>query len=223
MKISQTLLIVGLRILTKVLIRVHADELSKVPYTGPLIIVSNHTNTAEVGILYGLIKPRPVSGFMAEYRWDALWSRWIGTAAEAIPLHRGEADIHALKQAIRWLEAGKIIAIAPEGTRSKDGRLQKGHPGAVLLALKTNAPMLPLVFYGHENWVANIKRFHKTDFYIKVGKPIRLKTPPQRVTSEIRQRMIDEVMYRLAMLLPEANRGVYADLSNATSEFIEVG
>lgn len=93
----------------------------------------------------------------------------------------------------------------------------------MLLALKANAPLLPLVFYGHENWVENLKRFRKTDFFIKVGDPIRLKPPAKRVNREIRQRMIDEVMYQLAMLLPEANRGVYADLSKATDEFIEVG
>jgi 1-acyl-sn-glycerol-3-phosphate acyltransferase len=157
---------------------------------------------------------------MAEYRWDAFWSRTLGTIADAIPLNRGEADIGALKIALKRLKAGKIIAMAPEGTRSKHGRLQAAHPGAVLLALWSKAPILPLVFYGHENWVQNLKRFRRTDFHVKVGEPFYLRPPDIKSNREIRKRMIDEVMFQLASLLPEAYRGVYWDHSKATTEFI---
>jgi 1-acyl-sn-glycerol-3-phosphate acyltransferase len=220
MNLPQLLLVTTMRVLTKLFFRVHIDGVSKIPFRGPLIIVSNHINNAEVGILYGLLMPRPVTGFMAEYRWDPLWSRWLGQIADAIPLNRGEADIGALKIALKRLKSGKIIAMAPEGTRSKHGRLQRAHPGAVLLALWSNAPLLPLVFYGHEHWIKNLKRFRRTDFYLKVGEPFHLQPPEPKVNKEIRRQMIDEVMYQIAALLPESYRGVYSDRSKATSEFI---
>lgn len=221
MKLSQTILTTVLRVLTKLLFRVHGEEISKIPQNGPLIIISNHINTAEVGILYALLMPRPVSGFIAEYRMEAAWSRWIAHTTNAIPLHRGEADVSALKEAIERLKAGQIIVLAPEGTRSGHGRLQEAHPGAVLLAIQTKAPLLPLVFYGHESWVENLKRLRRTDFFIKVGDPFHLVPPADRVNREIRKRMIDEVMYQLAGLLPEENRGVYEDLSKAANDFLE--
>ncbi len=221
MSISETMFTTGLRVLTKLLFRVDSEQLDKVPHHGPLIIVSNHINLAEVGILYALLRPRPVTGFIAEYRMEAVWSRWIANITKAIPLHRGEADISALKLAVERLRNGEILAIAPEGTRSRNGRLQRAHPGAVLLALRSGAPILPLVFYGHESWVENLKRLRRTDFFIKVGEPFYLIRPDTMVTSEIRQRMIDEVMYQLADLLPEINRGVYADLSKARTDLLK--
>lgn len=220
MNLQQRLLVLTMRILTKLFFRVHVDDLSKVPSTGPLIIVSNHINNAEVGILYGLLMPRPVTGFMAEYRWEALWSRWLGIIGDAIPLNRGEADIGALKVALGRLKDGKIIAMAPEGTRSKHGRLQRGHPGAILLAQWSNAPFLPLVFYGHEDWLDNLRRFRRSDFTIKVGEPFHLQPPQSKVDREIRKRMIDEVMYQISALLPEKYRGVYSDQSKASTNYI---
>jgi 1-acyl-sn-glycerol-3-phosphate acyltransferase len=221
MNISETMFTTGLRVLTKLLFRVDSEQLDKVPNHGPLIIVSNHINSAEVGILYALLRPRPVTGFIAEYRMEAAWSRWIANTTRAIPLHRGEADIIALKLAIERLRNGEILVMAPEGTRSRNGRLQRAHPGVVLLALRSEAPILPLVFYGHESWVENLKRLRRTDFFIKVGEPFYLIPPDTMITSEIRQRMIDEVMYQLAVLLPEINRGVYADLSKARTDLLK--
>lgn len=221
MSISETMFTTGLRVLTKLLFRVDSEQLDKVPHHGPLIIVSNHINLAEVGILYALLRPRPVTGFIAEYRMEAAWSRWIANTTKAIPIHRGEADISALKLAVERLRNGEILAMAPEGTRSRNGRLQRAHPGAVLLALRSGAPILPLVFYGHESWVESLKRLRRTDFFIKVGEPFYLIPPDTMVTSEIRQRMIDEVMYQLADLLPEINRGVYADLSKARTDLLK--
>jgi 1-acyl-sn-glycerol-3-phosphate acyltransferase len=221
MMLSQAILLTALRFLTKLLFRVRGEELSKIPQNGPLIIISNHINIAEVGILYALLMPRPVSGFIAEHRMEVAWSRWIAHTTNAIPLHRGEADVSALREAIERLKDGQIIVLAPEGTRSGHGRLQKAHPGAVLLALHSGAPLLPLVFYGHESWVEDLKRLRHTDFFIKVGVPFHLVPHAARVNRDIRKRMIDEVMYQLAGLLPEENRGVYGDLSKATTDFLE--
>jgi 1-acyl-sn-glycerol-3-phosphate acyltransferase len=139
---------------------------------------------------------------------------------ETIPLRRGEPDIGALRTAIERLKAGRMIIIDPEGTRSGDGHLQKGNPGAVLLALRSGAPILPVVFHGSEHYKENLRRLRRTDFKIEVGKPFYLDAGGRRVTSQVRQQMIDEVMYQMAALLPPAYRGVYSDMDAATEEYL---
>ena len=66
--------------------------------------------------------------------------RWMMRVSETIPLHRGEADVIAIRKGLKVLEKGEMIAIAPEGTRSHDGKLQAAHPGVVLLALHSGLP-----------------------------------------------------------------------------------
>ncbi len=220
MTLSQWLVIKVLGLITRILCRIDDKQLVRVPDRGPLIIVTNHINILEIPIIYTRLQPRPFSALAAAYRWDALWSRWLLNLWRAIPVHRGEVDMRAMRRALAWLEAGNILIVAPEGTRSRDGRLQKGHPGAVLLALHSGAPLLPLVFYGHEQYQENLRRLRRTDFHIAVGEPLHLKTEGIRVTRQIRQRMMDEVMLELAALLPPANRGVYSDPDTAKKIYL---
>jgi 1-acyl-sn-glycerol-3-phosphate acyltransferase len=90
----------------------------------------------------------------------------------------------------------------------------------VILALRSGAPLLPVVFHGSEHYQENLRRLHRTDFHIEVGRPFHLDAGGRRVTRQVRQRMIDEVMYQMAALLPPAYRGVYSDLSAATEEYL---
>jgi 1-acyl-sn-glycerol-3-phosphate acyltransferase len=147
--------------------------------------------------------------------WGAIL-RWIDT----IPVWRGEADLNALRMGIRILSEGKIILLDPEGTRSHDGRLQKGQPGAILMALHSGAAMLPVVHYGSENYQANLKRLRRTDMHYVVGTPFRVEAGGERVTSATRQQMIDEVMFQMAGLLPPKYRSAYADLQAASHKYL---
>ncbi|NIM95352.1 MAG: hypothetical protein GTO18_16780 [Anaerolineales bacterium] len=219
MSLSKSLVLAFFRGLTSVICRFHDEQLSKVPQNGPLIIICNHVNLLEIPVLFTRLQPRSLRGFAAAKRWDALWSRWLLETCDAIPLHRGEADLSAIREAIKQINEGHIFMMAPEGTRSYDGRLQKGNPGAVLLALRTDAPIMPLVFYGGENYVGNLLHLRKTDFHIRVGEPFQLNVGGTRINSEVRQDIIDEMMYRMAALLPPQYRGVYADLGSATTRF----
>jgi 1-acyl-sn-glycerol-3-phosphate acyltransferase len=147
--------------------------------------------------------------------WGAIL-RWIDT----IPVWRGEADMNALRTGIRRLMEGNIILLDPEGTRSHDGRLQKGQPGAILMALHSGAPVLPVVHYASENYQENLKHLRRTEMHYLVGKPFRLEAGGERVTSAIRQQMIDEVMFQMARLLPAQYRGAYADLNRASQKYL---
>ncbi len=205
---------------TSILCRIDAPDLHKIPKQGPLIAYSNHTGQIEVPLMFAHFQPRPMTGFAKIETWDNWFLHWVFDVWEAIPIRRGEVDMTAMHKALQALERGMIFVIAPEGTRNKTGILIKAHPGIVTLALRSGAPLLPFVHWGGENFSKNIKRLKRTDFHIRVGEPFRLDPGKERVTHEIRQQMVDEMMYRLAALLPEYYRGAYADLENATGKYL---
>ena len=209
------------RALTGLMFRVDGVQLAKVPMHGPLIIVANHVHIPEIPTLYTRLLPRKVHGMaQAERVLDknivGAILRWAGS----IPVWRGEADLNALRTGIRVLTEGNIILLDPEGTRSHNGCLQKGRPGAILMALHSGAPMLPVVHYGSENYRENLKHLRRTDLHYVVGRPFRVEAGNQRVTSAVRQQIIDEVMYQMAALLPPEYRGVYTDLNAATRKYL---
>lgn len=220
MTVTQQVVTVGLKRLTRTLLRVHDAELAQVPLHGPLILVPNHINFLEAPVLYTHLQPRRITALAKAETWDNPFLRFLFDMGQGIPLRRGEADIGALRKGLAILEAGHILTIAPEGHRSNDGRLQRGHPGVVFVALHSGAPLLPLVCFGGERFRSNISRLRRTDFYIVVGQPFYVDAHGERVMGALRQRIADEIMYQLAALLPPAYRGYYSDLSKATEDYL---
>jgi len=211
----------AIKTLTRILCRIDDAQLAQVPEQGPLILAINHVNFLEAPIFYTHLHPRPVTGFVKAENLEhpffgpLLFGLWGG-----IPIRRGEADMAAFRQALAAMEEGQILAVAPEGTRSGHGRLQQGYPGVTLLALRSGAPVLPIVHYGGELFWRNLRRLRRTDFCIVVGQPFHLDAGGAKVTRQVRQQMADEVMYQIAALLPPAYRGVYSDLSAATETYL---
>jgi 1-acyl-sn-glycerol-3-phosphate acyltransferase len=78
-----------------------------------------------------------------------------------------------------------------------------------MLAIHSGAAILPAAHWGGENFLKNLPRFKRTDFHIRVGKPFHLKLEGIKVTREIRQQIADEMMIRIAELLPPAYQGFY--------------
>ena len=220
MRLQKWLALTVTKALIELTCRVDDTQLARVPKYGPLIIIANHINFLEVPVMYVYMQPRPVTGFAKAENWNNPFTGWLLDIAEAIPLERGKADMTAIRTGLAMLEEGRIFAIAPEGTRSYHGQLQKGRPGTVMIALHSGAPILPLVYYGNEHFEHNIRRLRRTDFHIAVGQPFHIDTHGVRVTRQIRQQIIDEMMYQLAILLPPEYRGVYADLDAATTNYL---
>lgn len=220
MSLTHRAAIGGLKTLTRLLTRLDKAQLAKVPAGGPLILVTNHINILEVPLLYTRLLPRRVTCFVAAVRWESPFYRWLLDGADMIPLRRGEADVAALREGLARLDKGWIVIIAPEGTRSETGQLQQGKPGVVPLALRSGAPLLPLVYFGHEQFGANVRRLRRTDFHIVVGEPFRLESHGERVDRQVRQAMVDEVMCVLAGLLPERNRGMYVDCDGYAHRYV---
>jgi len=206
--------------LARILCRVDAHQLAQVPDRGPLILPTNHVNFLEAPVLYTHLQPRPLTAFVKVETWDSPALGMLADLWGAIPLQRGEADVSALRSALKALEDGQIVAVAPEGTRSGNGCLQRGRPGIVLLALRSNAPLLPIVSYGGELFWSNLPRLRRTDFHVVVGQPFYLSPNGTKITHEVRQQMADEIMYQMAALLPSTYRGVYSDLDSATETFL---
>jgi 1-acyl-sn-glycerol-3-phosphate acyltransferase len=205
----------AIRGLTSLLCQIEDAQLARVPPQGPLILAANHVNFLDAPLLYTHLQPRQVTGLAKAETWNnpiigTLFTLWRG-----IPIRRGEADRQALRQAIQLLERGWIVAISPEGTRSGHGRLQRGHPGIVLLALHSGAPIQPVVYYGGENFKHNLARLHRTQVHIAVGRPFCVQIHEEKVTRLLRQQITDEIMLQLAALLPPEYRGVYAGIEAA--------
>ena len=211
----------AIRVLTGLVCRVDEEQLKRVPWHGPLIIVANHINFIETPLVFVRLRPRPVTGFAKAEWWRNAFVRRLFDMWGAIPLRRGEGDVEAFRQALKALEDGKIMVLAPEGTRSGTGRLKRGQPGVALLALHSGAPILPLGFYGYENVWQNMRRLRRTDFRAAIGRPFRVRPVQGRVTPEIRQAISDQVMVQIALLLPEYYRGEYADSSRASTSHLE--
>ena len=206
--------------ITAALCKVDSDQLKRVPTTGPLIIVTNHINFLEAPVIYTRLMPRPVTGYAKSETWDSAFLGWLFDVWGIIPIRRGEPDMAAVKHGLKVLKEDGILTIAPEGTRSQDGRLLRGHPGVVMLALLSKAPMLPVVHYGHENYQLDLRKLRRSDFHVVVGHPFRLEKQDEKVTSEVRQKMVDEIMYQMAAVLPPVYRGAYFDLSLATEHYL---
>jgi 1-acyl-sn-glycerol-3-phosphate acyltransferase len=209
-----------LRGISRTICELDDTELKRIPAEGPLILAGNHVNFLDAPILLSHLQPRKVVPLAKVETWHnpvigLLFNQW-----GSIPIRRGEADMGAFRESLRVLKEGKILVIAPEGTRSGDGRLQKGQPGIVPLAVKSGAPILPIASFGSEVFWHKVRGFSRTPFTIRVGKPFHLKFSGPLPSRDEREQMTAEIMYQIAALLPPEYRGYYSDLENATQDYL---
>ncbi len=205
----------------KLLFRIDGDELAKLPPEGPAILVSNHTTNLEGPIYYVLIQPRRATGLAKRELWENPATRFFMQLWQMIPVTRGRPDPRAIRRALRALDRGMFLGIAPEGTRSKGGGLQRGLPGTALLATAKQVPIYPMVQWGITDFSRNIRRLRRTPITFRVGPPFFLpKRGERRASMEELRQMTDEIMYQLALLLPEEHRGYYAEVSQRTARYL---
>ena len=209
-----------IRLGTDILCRIDKHDFPKVPAHGPLILAINHISSLEVPLLFVHLQPRKMIGLAKIETWDNKFMGWLFDLWEAIPIRRGEADLEAIRECLKVLKTGDILAIAPEGTRSYNGQLQCGQPGIAMIALRTGTPILPVAHWGSEDFATNLKKLKRTDFHFRVGRLFYLDAKGERVNGKIRQAMVDEIMAQIAILMPEAYRGVYMNLNPAHQKYI---
>lgn len=190
--------------------RVHGLE--HVPSAGGVLVVSNHLHNADP-VLVCAAMPRPLH-FMAkkELMGVPVLGRLIRFGG-AFPVDRGRADRKAIQQAGERLAQGIAVGMFPEGTRSVSRRIERALPGAGLIALRGNAPILPAAIVGSEHLPFNGAKQARgirgrRGVTVTFGDPFMLGPKPdgKRLTSE---EAIDEAMRRVAAMLPEQYRGIY--------------
>ena len=204
------------------LCRIDARQMRLIQKRGPLIVAINHVNFLELPLIYSYLFPRDAVGLVKVETWKNPVLAALAWAWDAIPLDRNATDLKAMRLALDVLAAGRILIVAPEGTRSGHGRLQKGRGGIVQLALKSGAPILPVAHTGGERFWANFTSMRRTRFSFRVGQPFRLKTPDGPGGGRLlREEMTDAIMNRISLLLPPAQRGEYPDPELASTRTLE--
>lgn len=221
MPVAEPIVNGAIRLLLHTLCRVDKGQLEKIPPRGPAILITNHTTSLEGPIYYVLMAPRPRTALGKQELWDNFATRFLMQLWGIIPIARGRSDRRALNRARSALRSGMILGVAPEGTRSSSGVLQRGRPGAALLATAEDVPLIPVVQWGIEGLWPNLRRLRRTPLHIRVGEPFRLALTPGKTPGhgDLR-RMSDELMYQLAVMLPARYRGVYENLDEMTTDFI---
>lgn len=200
------------RIVVRTWTRTHAKGLENLPRQGPAVIVTNHLGDADV--LVGLaFAPLNVEVLAKSELFDFFLLGWLMHTYGVIWVHRGQPDKRALRAALQGLAEGRMIAIAPEGRESLTGALEEGTGGAAYLALKSDAPLIPVTFTGSENRrvFRNIRQFRRTNISLTIGAPFRLKEFGTLKESIIRG--TETIMKNLARQLPPSYRGAYAPLA----------
>ena len=177
------------------------------PKRGPALIVINHLGDADAVLLAASI-PKIIDG-MGKIELNEHWL--VGPVFRAygiIFIHRGRPDRKALRAALDGLAEGRMIALAPEGRQSVEGKLEEGTEGAAFLAMKSGAQIVPIAMTGTENEnIYNRKWWKRARVTLSVGKPFKLQEQADR------QAMLrdgtHQIMEALASLLPESYVGNY--------------
>ncbi len=211
MKLSERVINSLLRTFFRLFFRIDRSELAKVPQTGPLLMMVNHTSNLEGPMLYAFLHPRPLHALAKQELWDHKFMAYLMNMWKSIPVDRQNMGRSTMDACFKVLDDQHILAIAPEGTRSKDGKLQQGKGGVAFIAHKKDIPMIPVAVMGFTSFSRNIKRLRRTVITIKVGEVFEIVQKGGRIDSNARQALADEIMMRLAVLMPNEMRGHYKD------------
>lgn len=220
MGIRSTVINSTLGVLFRIFVNIDDRDLKKLPLRGPAILITNHTSNIEGPIFYIRLRPRPTIAMAKLELWKVFITRMIMEAWEAVPVRRGRLDRRAIARCAQVLKDGKFLCLAPEGTRSKDGRLLRGQPGAAWFAADKGILIYPMVQWGCRDIFHELSHFRRPKVVVKVGRPFFVKTPDGHAHGDQLQAMTDEMMYELAACLPAEYRGYYEDLTKRTTEYL---
>lgn len=205
----------ALRLFTKIDVR----GLQKAPPQGPMIVAISHSSFLDP-LFAGAFIPRDVIPMAkAEvFYWPIIGG--IVRAYGAFPVRRGEVDMSAFKTALRVLASGNAMVIAPEGHRSESGALQRGREGAIMLSLRTGAPILPVAVWGGKGFWSSLAHFRRAPMHFYVGEPVIPDLSDPKPSRELMAQMSDELMVRIAEMMPPELRGYYADRMHPSTSYL---
>lgn len=150
--------------------RIHGIE--NVPKNGPFILVSNHQSYLDP-IFCGVGLHRRLCYVARDSLFRNKFFAALISSVNAIPVKRGEADLHAMRQIMRKLKRGFGVCLFPEATRTEDGSIRDFKAGFGLLSKKTNATIIPVLLDGaYECWPKGRKIWSRGQIWICYGSPI---------------------------------------------------
>lgn len=193
-------------VLTALVCRYRVTGQRNVPASGSLLIVANHLSWYDP-LLLAVILPRRVWFFTkAEvFRWPIVG--WLCRVTGQIPVYRGMGDRVALQKAIVHLREGKALVFFPEGTVERQEQMIAAHTGVAMLALRSGATLLPVAHRGTRR-VLRGSWFPRVEVHI--GTPYILPLAEEGSSRKaVLQEITQEIMERIAEMLPLEQRGVY--------------
>ena len=211
------------RRLLKIVFRPHVTGLENVPADGPVIIASNHLSFVD-SVLIPLVLPRRVTFLAkAEYFEGRGVASLLGAFLSAmghIPVPRTEqrAAVASLDIALRTLDEGNAFAIYPEGTRSEDGRLYRGHTGVGWLALNAHARVVPAAVRDTQRIMpvgARLPRIVRPS--VTFGPPLDYKPYADMPPARGRRAIVDEIMVQIQKLSGQEYTGTYNERSRLSA------
>lgn len=203
---------------------IETSGLENVPEDGPAILAANHLSFLDSFFIPLVVDRRVTYVAKAEY-FEHWYSRIFFKSWGQIPIKRdgGEASENALEAAAEVLERGELFGIYPEGTRSPDGNLHKGHTGVARLALRSGAPVIPVGVAGTREVLPKGKRMpNRGDVHVRFGSPMQFSDRTSSKSERLLLRSItDEVMFEIAALSGQEYHDSYANHANAYSAALE--
>ncbi len=175
------------------------EGICTVPREGPVVIVANHTSGIDPILIIASCPYRPVGFLIAEEYYDLLpVLRWFIRVVDCVPVRRGENDVGAFKEALRHLRSGKPLGIFPAGRIPAPGEAVEPHDGAVVLALRSGAPVVPVQVSGTV-YDGNVGKcfLRRQRTRVRFGPPIDLssygKDPDKQTLHEISRMLMRKV------------------------------
>jgi 1-acyl-sn-glycerol-3-phosphate acyltransferase len=184
--------------------KVRVEGRQHLPKQGGVILACNHRSFLD-SIFLPLVVPRRVTFVAKAEYFDDPKTAWFFRAVGQIPIRRegGAASERALETAMSVLQSGNVFGIYPEGTRTRDGYLHRGHTGVARLAFRTRSPIVPVGMIGTDEVQPIDSKFPKINRTVTVrfGEPIAASRYGDRADDRMALReLTDEVMYEICQL-----------------------
>ena len=193
------------------LTRIEIIGRENIPPRGGILMTTNHVSRLDPILLFILLERSDATVLAAEKYKKNLVFHWAIESVGGIWLKQDEADLDALRAAREHLKAGGLLGIAPEGTRSRTGGLIRGKTGAAYLVDKARVPVVSVALWGTESVWRQLARLRRPRIFVHIGPAFELPPVERRQREADLRRNTDEIMCRIAAMLPPRYWGVYAD------------
>jgi len=202
-----------IRFLVRTLTKFRVENQENIPEKGGVLLTTNHLSRLDTPLLLAITDREDLVAIVAKKYQEMLIFRWIlSKVGTMVWMDRSKTDFSAMRDALEQLRKGAIVGIAPEGTRSRESKgLLEGKPGAALMAARASVPIVPVGIIGSEEINQNWLKLRRPLVTIRVGEAYTLPEIDRDNRQASLMRYTEEIMCRIAVLLPPEYRGFYAD------------